>query len=94
MPGDTIAAMGAVVTVDTSNELWVESQVPASLVALIKPGSALSGRNFTTNAETSACCAGHHGPPRKIEIDYYISIQQYISCKMPELFIALHSLRR
>jgi len=41
MPGDTIAAMGAVVTVDTSNELWVEVQIPASLVTLIKPGSAI-----------------------------------------------------
>jgi cobalt-zinc-cadmium efflux system membrane fusion protein len=41
MPGDTIAAMGAVVTVDTSNELWVEVQVPASVVELIKPGSAI-----------------------------------------------------
>ena len=74
MPGDAIAAMGAVVTVDTSNELWVEAQIPASLVALIKPGSALSGRNFTTNAETSACCAGHQEPPRKIAINCYISI--------------------
>jgi len=41
MPGDTVAAMGAVVTVDTSNELWVEVQVPASVVELIKPGSAI-----------------------------------------------------
>jgi cobalt-zinc-cadmium efflux system membrane fusion protein len=41
MPGDTIAAMGAVVTVDTSNKLWVEVQVPASVVELIKPGSAI-----------------------------------------------------
>jgi len=41
MPGDTIAAMGAVVTVDTSNELWVEVQVPASVVALVKPGTAI-----------------------------------------------------
>ena len=41
MPGDTVAAMGAVVTVDTSNKLWVEVQVPASVVELIKPGSAI-----------------------------------------------------
>ncbi|MEJ2376329.1 MAG: efflux RND transporter periplasmic adaptor subunit [Pseudolabrys sp.] len=41
MPGDMIDAMDAVVTVDTSNELWVEVQVPASLVAVIKPGSAI-----------------------------------------------------
>lgn len=41
MPGDMIDAMDAVVTVDTSNELWVEAQVPANLVPLIKPGSAI-----------------------------------------------------
>jgi len=41
MPGDTIESMGAVVTVDTSDALWVEAQVPASLVAVVKPGSAI-----------------------------------------------------
>jgi cobalt-zinc-cadmium efflux system membrane fusion protein len=41
MPGDMIDAMDAVVTVDTSNELWVEAQVPATLVPRIKPGTAI-----------------------------------------------------
>lgn len=41
MPGDMIDAMDAVVTVDTSNELWVEAQVPANLVPLIKPGTII-----------------------------------------------------
>jgi cobalt-zinc-cadmium efflux system membrane fusion protein len=41
MPGDMIDGMDAVVTVDTSNELWIEAQVPASLVPRIKPGSAI-----------------------------------------------------
>jgi len=41
MPGNMIEAMDAVVTVDTSDELWVEAQVPASLVPLIKPGTAI-----------------------------------------------------
>jgi len=41
MPGDMIDAMDAVVTVDTSNELWVEAQVPANLVPLIKPGGVI-----------------------------------------------------
>jgi membrane fusion protein, heavy metal efflux system len=41
MPGDMIDAMDAVVTVDTSNELWVEAQVPASIVPLIKPGTVI-----------------------------------------------------
>jgi len=41
MPGEMIDAMDAVVTIDTSNELWVEAQVPAGLVPHIKPGSAI-----------------------------------------------------
>lgn len=38
MPGDPIAAMAAVVSVDTSDELWIDVQVPLSLAAQIKPG--------------------------------------------------------
>lgn len=38
MPGDTLTAMAAAVTLDTSDELWVEAQVPSSLVAQMKPG--------------------------------------------------------
>ena len=41
MPGDMIDSMGPVVTIDTSNELWVEVQVPARFLALIEPGSAI-----------------------------------------------------
>jgi len=41
MPGDMIDAMDAVVTVDTSSELWVEAQVPATLVPRIEPGSVI-----------------------------------------------------
>ncbi|XSG82118.1 MAG: efflux RND transporter periplasmic adaptor subunit [Methyloligella sp. ZOD6] len=41
MPGEMIDAMDPVVTVDTSSQLWVEAQVPASLVSQIKPGTAI-----------------------------------------------------
>ena len=37
--------------------------------SLIRAVLAFSRRNFTNNAETSACSAGHQGPPRKIEIN-------------------------
>jgi membrane fusion protein, heavy metal efflux system len=37
MPGDPIAAMAAVVSVDTSEELWIDVQVPLLLAAQIKP---------------------------------------------------------
>lgn len=45
MPGDKIDAMTAAVTIDTSEELWIEVQVPAKLVSLIKPGDILEVEN-------------------------------------------------
>lgn len=41
MPGDKVDAMAATLTLDTSTELWIEVQVPASLVSSIKPGDAI-----------------------------------------------------
>ncbi len=41
MPGDKVDTMAATVTLDTSAELWIEVQVPASLVSSVKPGDAV-----------------------------------------------------
>ncbi len=41
MPGDKVDAMAATVTLDTSEELWVEVQVPASVVPQVKPGDVV-----------------------------------------------------
>ena len=41
MPGDKVDAMAPTLTLDTSSELWVEVQIPASLVRSIKPGDAI-----------------------------------------------------
>jgi len=41
MPGEMIDTMDPVVTVDTSDRLWVEAQIPASLVSQIEPGAAI-----------------------------------------------------
>jgi cobalt-zinc-cadmium efflux system membrane fusion protein len=38
MPGDRIDAMGAVVSLDTSEDLWAEVQVPSDIVAKVKVG--------------------------------------------------------
>lgn len=38
MPGDPVAAMAAVVSVDSTDELWIDVQVPVSLASQIKPG--------------------------------------------------------
>lgn len=41
MPGDKIDAMGATVTIDTSDELWVEAQLPAHLVPRVAAGDRI-----------------------------------------------------
>ncbi|MBY0562489.1 efflux RND transporter periplasmic adaptor subunit [Hyphomicrobium sp.] len=45
MPGDKIDAMTAAVTIDTSDELWIEVQVPKNIVSLIKRGDILEVEN-------------------------------------------------
>jgi len=38
VPGGKLDVMAAAVTIDTSNELWIEAQVPLDLVSRIRPG--------------------------------------------------------
>lgn len=45
MPGDKIDAMAAAAAIDTSDELWIEVQVPANIVSLIKFGDAVQVEN-------------------------------------------------
>jgi len=40
-PGDKIEAMAPAVTIDTSDELWIEAQLPANLVSRIAPGDRI-----------------------------------------------------
>lgn len=40
-PGSQVEAMSAAVTISTSDELWIEAQLPADLVQRVKPGDAL-----------------------------------------------------
>jgi len=40
-PGASIEAMAPAVILDTSDELWVEAQLPASLMAKVRPGDAI-----------------------------------------------------
>lgn len=41
MPGDKIETMAPAVTIDTSDELWIEAQLPAHLVSRITPGDRI-----------------------------------------------------
>jgi len=45
MPGEKVEAMAGAVTIDTSNELWVRVQVPADIIALVKPGDVVQISN-------------------------------------------------
>lgn len=38
LPGEKLDAMGAAVVIDTSEQLWLEAQVPADLIGRIHPG--------------------------------------------------------
>lgn len=38
VPGDKIEAMGSAVTIDASDELWIEAQVPVELIGRVRPG--------------------------------------------------------
>jgi len=40
-PGASIAAMAPAVVLDTSDELWVEAQLPASLMGKVRPGDRI-----------------------------------------------------
>ena len=45
MPGDRVDAMAPAVTIDTSNELWIEGQLPAHLVPRIAIGDRIKVEN-------------------------------------------------
>lgn len=40
-PGASIEAMAPAVVLDTSDELWVEAQLPASLIGKVRPGDSI-----------------------------------------------------
>jgi cobalt-zinc-cadmium efflux system membrane fusion protein len=41
-PGASIEAMAPAVVIDTSDELWVEAQLPASLMGKVRPGDSIN----------------------------------------------------
>lgn len=41
MPGEKLDAMAPAVTIDGSDELWIEAQVPSELVARVRPGDTV-----------------------------------------------------
>lgn len=47
-PGASIVAMAPAVVIDTSDELWVEAQLPASLIGKVRPGDTIRLENGAT----------------------------------------------
>lgn len=60
-PGDTINAMDPAVIIDTSDELWVEAQLPASLIGKVRPGDGIRLGDSTTGKVLSV---GHTLDPK------------------------------
>ncbi len=60
-PGDTINAMDPAVIIDTSDELWVEAQLPASLIGKVRPGDSIRLGDSTTGKVLSV---GHTLDPK------------------------------
>ena len=60
-PGDTINGMDPAVIIDTSDELWVEAQLPASLIGKVRPGDSIRLGDSTTGKVLSV---GHTLDPK------------------------------
>lgn len=60
-PGASIGAMQAAVAFDTSDELWVEAQLPASLVGKVHPGDSITLEDGTKGKVLSV---GHTLDPK------------------------------
>lgn len=60
-PGASIDAMAPAVVIDTSDELWVEAQLPASLVGKVRPGDSI---RLDGDAKGRALSVGHTLDPK------------------------------
>jgi membrane fusion protein, heavy metal efflux system len=60
-PGANIEAMAPAVVLDTSDELWVEAQLPASLIGKVRPGDTIRVDNGATGKVLSV---GHTLDPK------------------------------
>jgi len=60
-PGASIEAMAPAVVLDTSDELWVEAQLPASLIGKVRPGDTIRLDNGTKGKVLSV---GHTLDPK------------------------------
>lgn len=60
-PGANIAAMAPAITIDTSDDLWVEAQLPASLIGRVHVGDTIQLEN---GAKGKALSVSHTVDPR------------------------------
>lgn len=60
-PGASISAMEPAVVFDTSDELWVEAQLPASLIGKVHPGDSIT---LDSGAKGKVLSVGHTLDPK------------------------------
>jgi cobalt-zinc-cadmium efflux system membrane fusion protein len=60
-PGASIDAMAPAIVLDTSDQLWVEAQLPASLIGKVRPGDGITLEN---GAKGQVLSVGHTLDPK------------------------------
>ncbi|MDP1910344.1 MAG: efflux RND transporter periplasmic adaptor subunit, partial [Hyphomicrobium sp.] len=60
-PGASIDAMAPAIVLDTSDQLWVEAQLPASLIGKVRPGDGITLEN---GAKGKVLSVGHTLDPK------------------------------
>lgn len=90
MPGDKIEAMGSVVSLDTSDELWAEVQVPAETVAKVKPGDPVQLEN---GQEGRVISIGTSIDPKSRSSLMYVELPKGIAL-LPGQMITLRLMRK
>lgn len=60
-PGASIDAMAPAIVIDTSDELWVEAQLPASLIGKVRPGDSI---RLEGGAKGKVLSVGHTLDPK------------------------------
>ncbi len=86
-PGASIAAMAAAVLIDTSDELWVEAQLPAAFMGKVHPGDSI---HLSDGATGKVLSVGHTLDPKTRSATLIGSIPSnagYVSGQMVTLSI-------
>lgn len=90
MPGDKIDAMAAAVSLDTSDDLWAEVQVPADFVAKVRPGDPVK---LSTGEEGRVLSIGSNLDPKTRSAIMYAELPKGTNL-LPGQMISLSLMRQ